>query len=149
MLRGLLLAVPLACAGSCRRFILISMQRSGSNYAIQTLKAHPAIGAAGELFADGRMDYGAGFKPSKRVIEAAMAPLCVGSVETVGFKWMSNQGHDENHAAIASHVRRRLFILVSLAPTSRSTKVRATPRHAARLPLAAQQPAPAAVEPRQ
>ena len=92
-----------ASSRTCRRFVVISMQRSGSHYAIETLKAHPGIGAAGELFADGHMQYASGFSASKKVIEDAMKRLCDRGAEVVGFKWMLNQGHDENRVAIARY----------------------------------------------
>ena len=103
------------CDGGCRRFIMISMQRSGSRYVTHMLSSHPSVYASGELFADAKYRYDR-FKEMKFAIEADAAVHCnvKKGQTTVGFKWMSNQGHNELHAPVKSYLLKKDIRLIYL-----------------------------------
>lgn len=112
-----LLAAP-AARGECERFIVIAMQRSGSRYFVHQLSTHPEIVSDGELFVGWGGEGGRGyadFGPMKKEIEQSFDRHCaIAGTKFAGFKWMTNQGHDERRHAIKKYMLNRGVKLVYL-----------------------------------
>ena len=93
---------------SCERFVVISQQRSGSTYLVEALDAHPDLGCVDEIFA-GRSGTDTGdWSAVDAKWEDTFSRQCPRgwwAPRAVGFKWMTNQGHDELHARVLAKAK--------------------------------------------
>ena len=88
---------------SCERFVVISQQRSGSTYLVEALDAHPDLGCVDEIFAERSGTDTGDWSAVDAKWEDTFSRQCPRgwwAPRAVGFKWMTNQGHDELHAHV-------------------------------------------------
>ncbi|KAJ1455953.1 hypothetical protein M885DRAFT_518855 [Pelagophyceae sp. CCMP2097] len=95
----------------CDSFVIISQQRSGSRYFVDKLHTHPLLSVGGELFISNRMNGlpAAQKRNLPKVYRESMAAnqqqRCCRNVRHVGFKWMTNQGHERAHGSILKNLK--------------------------------------------
>ena len=90
----------------CKRFILISQTRSGTGYVVRKLKSHPTIRCANEILGEEDMQRTTKWSDMQRKMNFVMSELCDAKTGTVGFKWMTMQGHAEHHDEILRYLKR-------------------------------------------
>ena len=93
---------------SCERFIVISQQRSGSSYLVDALDGHPDLACADEIFAKRSGTDTGDWAAVDATWEAVFARACPRGwrpPRAVGFKWMTNQGHDALHDRVLAKAR--------------------------------------------
>ena len=93
---------------SCERFVVISQQRSGSTYLVEALDAHPDLGCVDEIFAERSGTDTGDWSAVDAKWEDTFSRQCPRgwwAPRAVGFKWMTNQGHDELHAHVLAKAK--------------------------------------------
>ena len=93
---------------SCERFVVISQQRSGSTYLVEALDAHPDLGCVDEIFAERSGTDTGDWSAVDAKWEDTFSRQCPRgwwAPRAVGFKWMTNQGHDELHARVLAKAK--------------------------------------------
>ena len=93
---------------SCERFVVISQQRSGSTYLVEALDAHPDLGCVDEIFAERSGTDTGDWSAVDTKWEDTFSRQCPRgwwAPRAVGFKWMTNQGHDELHARVLAKAK--------------------------------------------
>jgi len=115
-------AAPDGETKACRPFVMISMQRSGSRYVTSTLSTHPEVYSGGELFMNrlrpeaGDAMIRASWDDMEAEIASSLGAFCGKrrAVRVVGFKWMTNQGHDAHHARARAYLASANFRVIYL-----------------------------------
>ena len=93
---------------ACERFVVISQQRSGSSYLVDALDGHPDLACADEIFAERSGTDTGDWAAVDATWEAVFARACPRGwrpPRAVGFKWMTNQGHDALHDRVLAKAR--------------------------------------------
>ena len=87
---------------------MISQQRSGSTYLVEALDAHPDLGCVDEIFAERSGTDTGDWSAVDAKWEDTFSRQCPRgwwAPRAVGFKWMTNQGHDELHAHVLAKAK--------------------------------------------